>query len=326
MAWRREPKPFWRSQTSCWYVQIGDLQHRLSANDDEAAIMYHRLMVQHLESGPRDLRIKVLLEEFLADIDVSEETRGWYRNLLRRLPKIMLPDLDIEAARKYVAAVPGGVHNKRGAIGAIRRFLKWCAKRGYPVCDISDLKMPAYQPSDRHLSDEEWAKVEAACPDDLRPILTFLWLTGCRPGEARKLQAKHWDAANGCYVLQVSESKGKKRRRVIYPTPEARALCCNEGHCFVTKGGRPWGAPYFGACVKSVAVNSGVEFDARSLRHSFVSRALRKGVAAETLRRLVGHVNTTMIDMVYGHIDDGQLLRAARSINSPVEPVVPVPD
>jgi integrase len=175
--------------------------------------------------------------------------------------------------------------------------------------------MPAYEPSDRCLSDEEWAKIISVAKPAIKPLLEFIWATGCRPGEARKLEAHHWDEANSCFVLSAEESKGKKRRRVIYVTPELRATLDLNGRVFKTATGLAWSQPNFATAMAETAREAGVEFTARSMRHSYISRAIRKGVPATVLRRLVGHTTTKMIDEIYSHVDDGELLTAAEKIN-----------
>jgi integrase len=179
--------------------------------------------------------------------------------------------------------------------------------------------MPSYQPSDRYLTDDEWTTVRKSEGDDkpIMRILHFLYLTGCRAGEARKLQAHHWDGIHRCWKLEVVNSKGEKRRRVIHATDEIVEWAGKQdGYLFKTVTGKQWQKEYLVYSTQGVSNRSGVKFDCRSLRHSYISRGLRKGIPAVTLRRLVGHTSTRMIDMVYGHIDDGQLAAAASSINS----------
>jgi len=41
---RKQPQPFWREQTKCYYIQIGKKQHRLSPDEQEAWRLYHEMM------------------------------------------------------------------------------------------------------------------------------------------------------------------------------------------------------------------------------------------------------------------------------------------
>ena len=43
-AMSRRPKPFYRSQTKCWYVQLDGKQIRLATGREEAFIRYAEIM------------------------------------------------------------------------------------------------------------------------------------------------------------------------------------------------------------------------------------------------------------------------------------------
>ena len=49
--------------------------------------------------------------------------------------------------------------------------------------------------------------------------------TGCRPGEARRVEARHFDRAGHCWVFPVAESKGKREKRVVLLTDTAFEIC-----------------------------------------------------------------------------------------------------
>ncbi len=54
----------------------------------------------------------------------------------------------------------------------------------------------------------------------------------------------------------------------------------------------------------------------RTFRHTFATRALRRGVPREVVAKMIGHV-TAFITERYMHVADDQLLAAARALNGP---------
>ncbi len=81
----RQPKPFFRKQTSSWYVQIKGKQHPLGKDKDEAFRLYHELMANPNRYHNRwsdswmDL-VAVLIDRFLAysEKNNSKRTYEWY--------------------------------------------------------------------------------------------------------------------------------------------------------------------------------------------------------------------------------------------------------
>jgi integrase len=59
---------------------------------------------------------------------------------------------------------------------------------------------------------------------------------------------------------------------------------------------------------------SGCNF--RTFRHTFATRALRRGVPREVLAKMMGHT-TAFITERYMHVEDDQLKAAAKALNGP---------
>jgi integrase len=86
-----------------------------------------------------------------------------------------------------------------------------------------------------------------AIPDrEFRDLLEFLWETGCRPIEARILEATHVDIAMQIAILPPSNNKTRKAERVIILNQKATEICrrlvCQhpDGAIFRNTRGRPW--------------------------------------------------------------------------------------
>ena len=53
--------------------------------------------------------------------------------------------------------------------------------------------------------------------DPFRDLFLFVWMTGCRPQEARHIEPRHVELDNERIVFPAIESKGKRSKRIIYP-------------------------------------------------------------------------------------------------------------
>jgi len=73
----RYPKPFYRKGQSCWYVQLGKKQIRLSTDKDEAFRLYHELMQkppEEREAPTGELAVNIL-DAFLDWVQRNQEAR-----------------------------------------------------------------------------------------------------------------------------------------------------------------------------------------------------------------------------------------------------------
>jgi integrase len=137
------------------------------------------------------------------------------------------------------------------------------------------------------------------CDEDVGDIIQFLRETGCRPKEARHLEARH--LAGSCCVLSKAESKGGRAQRVIHLTDRALAICRRlalkrpAGPLF-RDGGKPWLA-------KSLSVRCrALGFTPYQIRHTFATDAIIRGVDLQTIAVLMGHSDLKMLSRVYQHV------------------------
>lgn len=96
-------------------------------------------------------------------------------------------------------------------------------------------------------SQVEWTELRNLVTDqEFGDLLDFMWDTGCRPLEARTIEAHHVDLRNDLIVFPLSEAKGRKNERVIFLTPGSRAICerliqqCSDGPIMRNTKGAAW--------------------------------------------------------------------------------------
>jgi integrase len=132
---------------------------------------------------------------------------------------------------------------------AIQRPFNWAAELGY--VDSSPIKkIPKPQPQRREnpITPDDFAVLLAYYPegDTFRDLLLFAWHSGCRPQEARHIEARHVHLPAECIVIPKGEAKGKRRPRVIHLAGVALEIVqrllpkAGEGKLFRNEDGVPW--------------------------------------------------------------------------------------
>lgn len=265
-------RPFFRTGRG-WYVQLGKQQIKLcdgSKNSDtEAAAWerYHLVMAERgtMQSVPKTspqndgpLMVEIL-DKYLdwCKKHRAGRTYEWYRDhiqsFLDSLPDAatmrvtaLKPFHVIEWADKH----PGWSNAyRRGAIVAIQRPFNWAEELGYiGASPVKKIKKPQPQRRESHITPEDFAAIAGryAQGDPFRDLLEFAWHSGCRPQEARLIEARHVQLDTECIVLPKEEAKGKRRARVILLHGRAleiiqRLLTIRpRGKLFLNEDGKPW--------------------------------------------------------------------------------------
>lgn len=135
--------------------------------------------------------------------------------------------------------------SKNDAIGVIQRTLNWAVEEGYLVRNpIAGMKKPRRKRRDVFYTREQWTAIKEHARHPLDDFLDFAYITGCRPKDARTIEAKH---LNGDLVIfPADESKGELEPRVIYLVENAEAILRRlvqkhpTGILFRNSEGNPW--------------------------------------------------------------------------------------
>lgn len=143
-----------------------------------------------------------------------------------------------------------GASHQRGAKTAVQRAFKWAERMGVVTTSpIRFLPKPPTGKREQVVTPAEHAAAREYFKDDpFRDLLDFAWLTGARPQECVRIEARHLQAENRRIVLPPAEAKGKKRYRIIYLSDRALELICKlaearpTGALFRNSSGRAWTA------------------------------------------------------------------------------------
>jgi integrase len=197
---------FWHIYYYCNGRQIRESSKSESKLTAER-LLHRRFIEMGILSPPTTNHAKLKYEDIRESL--LEENRARGRRFLKMLEYEGLKHLDDFFAGSRVATVTTHLLRtfirKRKARGAVtnsalnrnlallRRMMNLAREEGKiqflpPFPDI-----PKERRRKQFLSPEDFEKLREELPKRLHPIVTFLYLTGCRLGEARELQCSHVD-------------------------------------------------------------------------------------------------------------------------------------
>ncbi|HOW74025.1 MAG TPA: site-specific integrase [Phycisphaerae bacterium] len=328
----RFPKPFFRTARLAWFVQVGSRQIRLAEGRDEAFRRYHEFMAAPQEPPPvsKSELVAVVVDAFLDFVQQhrSPETYRWYKDRLELFCNAIPASLTVDQLRpfhlqKWIDSHPDRSNGtKRNYCRSIQRAMRWAEEQGYiERSPLAHFKKPRGGSREQVVSVAEYQKlVDNTADESFRDLLTVTWETGCRPQESLRVEARHVDLAGNRWVFPASEAKGGRVPRVIYLTPAAFEITKRlmkrypQGPLFRNTDGRPWTPDAANCRFGRLKKKLGVKCCLYSLRHSFATRALMRGLDSVTVAVLMGHSDTSMLARHYAHLTQAPsfLLEQAR--------------
>jgi integrase/recombinase XerC len=208
-----------------------------------------------------------------------------------------------------------GPTSRHDGVGAVKSMFRWALRKGRidrnPLDGLDKPKRKAKR--DRIPTTPSIDKTfDLILYPELRDILVFLRETGCRPKEARDLEAKHLDRESGRAVLTEHKTARKTAKsRVLYLTPVASEVAYRladlrpEGPIFLNSAGKPWTRNAVGHAIRRLRKRAGVgkEMVAYGLRHAFATDGLARKVSPALVAELLGHSDLRMM-ATYSHLSD----------------------
>lgn len=314
------PKPFFRPKRQRWYVVIDGKETNLGA-DQQAAFAHYRDLMANRTAGPDSVRPSILaiIDTFL---DWTQKHRAgrtyrWHQENLQSFLKSVDPHREASAVRvfdvtRWIDSHPHWSGTTRhGAMTSLLRAFNWAVQQGLLEKNpVAAIEKPRRQTRNVTLTADQRVKLMAAVTEGpFADLLRFLADTGCRPKEARTLEARHVSLADGMIVFPADEAKGGRDPRVIVLTPAVAdiirplALKHPVGPIFRNTDNEPWTMNAVRIRFRRLKEAVGVpKLSAYVLRHTFATDALAKGVDIASLAALMGHRDTSMISRVYGHL------------------------
>lgn len=218
----------------------------------------------------------------------------------------------------------GATVNKAIRVG--RAAWSWAIRSGYardphPFKGVKAVKLPRYEPE--VLNELELRKaLDAAAAEDLLPLVATAAYAGLRNSEICALEWPDLDFRRGQIRVLCDETFTTKSRkpRLVPLADELRAvlepLTKKVGLCFPSPAtGEAWTPQGLCAAVRRVEKRAGVAFSLQTLRRTFGSLLVAKGVPPTRVRDYLGHASLATTEGYYlergggGSADDVNLIR-----------------
>lgn len=328
----RVGEKFWKASHKAFYCNVvhpgGRAESRRLDPDEEKAEVRRAEVVASIRNAGTpspDFAVRALCNLFLAysEANNSKATYTGYRCYLKSFSASIPATLrvrDLKAhhvhnwlTRRYPAT--GNTNTRHGAVCCVKRVFNWALDMEYlDKNPLARLKAPPTASRAVCPSKAQWDEVLTHFkPDDpFHDFLQFLLHTGCRPQEARLLEARHIEWQDERAHFEDGEVPGKKGERDIVLTDEALAILRKwalknpEGPVFRNEDGNPWKPNALRCRLARLQKTKKIDFRVfcYAARHSVATEMLASGSSTGAVAAVLGHTDPTMVLTVYGrHID-----------------------
>jgi integrase len=309
-------RPYYKQSHKAWYVNLNGRPVRLASLSEGEEAAWNRF---NALTQPVDKVVEVV-RRFLThhNANSAPATHRFYSKALDAFCRHIAPTTRVADLRPYHVTQwidawkkPIGSNYKRNLIRAVKTCFRWAEDQEYiERSPLRKLKVPpaTARGDETYLTPEQWEKlanyVGHGCLFDLIAVMREV---GCRPQEIRRVEARHFDREGRCWVFPKSESKGKREPRIVHLTDCAHHICqrlalkYHEGPIF-RNGGQPWTAGILDYHLQRLSQKVGFRVTPYSIRHTFATDAIIRGVDLQTIATLMGHSDLKMLSKVYQHI------------------------
>jgi integrase len=321
-----------KSSHGCYFCKIvhpnGRREDRRLDPDKDKAEQIRCELVTALKRqgtpGP-DYLVRDLIFLFLdhSKVNNAPTTYRLHRHFLKSFcdtipASLRVSDLRLHHAQNWLNLrypATGNQNTRHDAIASLKRVFNWAVNdMDYlDTSPLAKLKKPPKVPRRTFVTKEQWDTVFAQykANDPFRDFLRFMLLTGCRPQEAKVIEARHVDWKAMRAHFEEGEVPGKKGSRDILLTEEAFAILKKNAERFPTgpllrnKQGNPWKKSSINCRFTRLRKKVPFKVHAYLARHSTATEMLEAGASSGAVAAVLGHKDATMVLRVYGkHIDE----------------------
>jgi integrase len=274
-------------------------------------------------------RDRALIRPALGDIEVAKLTadhlRKWMAQMARTPARLRtreglkqqyakLDSTEAKRARKVTAnrtlITLKAALNRAFREGKVSSNAEWSRVEKFDNVDTARI---------RYLSVAEAKRLINGCDPDFRLLVQAALQTGCRLGELVALQVHDFNPDTGTLAIRQSKS-GKSRHVVLTEEGSAffRQVCAGRpgsAIMLLRADGQPWGraqqSPLMAAACQRAKVAPAINF--HGLRHSWASLAVMAGMPLMVVAKNLGHRDTRMVEMHYGHMAPNYIADAVRA-------------
>jgi len=273
------------------------------------------------------LRLAAYVPDALADKPVADITvqdlQEWQRSIVKSLPRAHTAKGAAKQNYRAVDLSDPEVQRKRKSsanriMTNLRAALNLAFNNGKVPSDATWRRVKAFKGADaarlRYLTIAEAKRLINACEPDFRILVQAALATGARLSELTRLEVQDFNPDSG--TLYIHRSKSGKARHVVL-TEEGMELFA--GLAAGTTGsalllGREWvtnaqAKPMARACERA-KIEPPISF--HGLRHTWASLSVMAGLPLMVVAKNLGHVDTHMVEMHYGHLAPSYIAEAIR--------------
>jgi len=167
----------------------------------------------------------------------------------------------------------------------------------------------------------QFIELREAMPEHLRPLMTFLYFTGCRIGAALAITWSQIESEKGRFQLRIEGHQTKNEEPILLPLPlelnEVLEKMPHQGRIFDARNLRK---SFQAACVKvGLGVKSGPEdwqykgLLIHDFRRSGVRNLIRSGVPRRIAMKISGHLTESTFER-YNIVDSADLHEAMAKV------------
>jgi integrase len=171
----------------------------------------------------------------------------------------------------------------------------------------------------RFLSIDEQRRLVAACPKDFGSLVQAALHTGSRLGPLTRLAAQDLNSQAG--TLFLLRDKGEKSRHLVLAAEgltffkaAAKGKTASE-LVFRRADGAEWTKEMTRLLISTACEAAGIEFlTFHELRHTYASTLVNAGVPLAFVAAQLGHVDTRMVELHYGHLANSAVAESIRRL------------
>ena len=256
---------------------------------------------------------------------------------LRRSPDTATPD-DVKYFQEYLIESGVSICTRNQTMTGVKFLFRVTLRRHDLVAEIFNLKEPVKVPL--VLSKQEVKRILAMAPSlKAKVMLSLAYGCGMRAGEVVRLKVGDIDSAQN--IIRIVQAKGRKDRNVMLPsdildllrdwwkerpTNLDKGVERNDRLLFPGYGGKHLSSRQISRLFKKAAQAAAITkpVTLHTLRHSFATHLLERGVDIRVIQALLGHtkltttaryasVATGMIAAVDSPLDDLTSLKRKRT-------------
>lgn len=255
------------------------------------------------------------LQQMLADCrrhNLSSGTLDMYDCKARHLTRVLGAESDINSltlvtVNSYIdirlgeGASHHTLHKELVTLGKTLRLMKRMGHyQGHPKDILPEKFGQGYVPKKRHLTEEEFVKLVPMLPAHRRTMIETIVALGLRKGEAERMRASDIDFDRKLILIRGTKTKKSMRtipigsdqeavlKRAIEEKPEGR------DELFAR-----WGNMHRG--LRLASKKAKIEpVSANDLRRTFATWRINRGFTPSVVGALMGHVDGSMVERVYG--------------------------